>query len=77
MLLAKQEQDRKDRQQQLDMVEAEAKIKLEAEKNQITALDDKTGHEIDREKLRAETKTSDKGLDQRVASDIMKGVQSQ
>ncbi len=59
------------RKQQADETEAQGKLMLDAEKNQITALDDQTGHEIDREALRSGRAESDNELEQKRVSDMM------
>lgn len=61
----------KEREQQGKEILGQADAQLKSEKNQIDALDDKTGHEIAREKLRAETGVSEQELEQQAASDMM------
>ncbi len=52
-VLARQEMELKAREQQADEKIGQAKVQLEARGLDIDALDDKTGHEIEREKLRS------------------------
>ena len=69
-LMARKE-DREDLKVQIDATDKQAKASLEARGQDIEALDDKTGHEIDREKLRAGTKTQDAEREQAATIEVV------
>jgi len=64
LVLLQREADREDRKLDLEEKLVQGKVMNEADKNQITALDDKTGHEVDREQLRVEKDLKERELAQ-------------
>ena len=70
MALMMRREDREDRQQKIDATTDQAEIMLKADRNQIDAEDDRTGHEIEREKMRKAGKLGEQELARKVVADM-------